>query len=50
MKQFGQNEAICGFTANRDAYPANGVRKVTKMINKAMAAEKKTIVVGEIGL
>ena len=50
VKQFGQNEPICGLTVNRDVYPTSGVTKFTQMINRAIAIEKKTIVAGAIGL
>ncbi|GMS92005.1 hypothetical protein PENTCL1PPCAC_14180, partial [Pristionchus entomophagus] len=33
VKQFGQNEPICGFTANRDVYPLASVARSDRLLN-----------------
>ncbi|GMS84380.1 hypothetical protein PENTCL1PPCAC_6555, partial [Pristionchus entomophagus] len=50
VKQFGQNENICGFTANRDVYPLSSVTLKEKLLNTANSDKDKLIYVGSIGL
>ncbi|GMR37851.1 hypothetical protein PMAYCL1PPCAC_08046, partial [Pristionchus mayeri] len=46
VKQFGQNESICGFTLNRDVYPLSGVKKAEAVKEEG----EKKIIAGSIGL
>ncbi|GMS94688.1 hypothetical protein PENTCL1PPCAC_16863, partial [Pristionchus entomophagus] len=54
VKQFGQAENVCGFTLNRDVYPASSVAQ--KNITRSMIetnridVEENDIVVGTIGV
>ncbi|GMR36641.1 hypothetical protein PMAYCL1PPCAC_06836 [Pristionchus mayeri] len=50
VKQFGQYESVCGFTANRDVYPLSTSTLREKMMNDAKGDKHKLIYVGYIGL
>ncbi|KAL6733473.1 hypothetical protein Aduo_004118 [Ancylostoma duodenale] len=47
VKQFGHDESICGFTANRNIYTASGA---AKFVGMAKYEKPEQIVVGSIGL
>ncbi|KIH43123.1 hypothetical protein ANCDUO_26878 [Ancylostoma duodenale] len=47
VKQIGQNESICGVTANRDIYIVSETAKFTGMANYEKSEQ---IVVGSLGL